>query len=128
MRVLIVYRHELLRDQVADLLTTAGLEVATHVKGPEEIGAKARSWKPDVILLDIQYAATALQDLLKDLKQTLPKTRWVIAGPEPHDFYARHFAALGADLYLSEAQRPQEWLREICAMAPSGNESKPRSD
>jgi len=55
---------------------------------------------------------------LKNLKQTLPQVKLVFIGPEPQAYYARHSATMGADLYLSEGQHPNEWLRRLRAIAP----------
>jgi DNA-binding NarL/FixJ family response regulator len=117
-RAIVVHRNKIVRHHLADFLTAAGMEVVSDVNGLEELEVKARLWRPHVIVLDIHYASHAFPVFLKNFKQKLSEAKWVLTGPEPHEYYARQTAALGADLYLSETQHPHEWLRGLDAITP----------
>jgi hypothetical protein len=43
----------------------------------------------------------------------LPKVKVVLTGPEPKYHYAKFAEALGADLYLSVEERPNEWTVKL---------------
>jgi len=117
-RIMIVHKNKALRHRLADYLTVAGMITVNDALSLRKLQEKAHQCKPHIILLDIQHAGDEFPVFLKNLKQTLPQVKLVFIGPEPQAYYARHSATMGADLYLSEGQHPNEWLRRLRAIAP----------
>jgi DNA-binding NarL/FixJ family response regulator len=119
-RIIIVYKYQALSHCVADFLTVAGMKVVDNARSLGELQEKAYQWKPHIILLDVRHAGDGFAVFLQNLKRRLPQVKLVFMGPEPHVYYAWYAATLGADLYLSEGQYADEWLRSLKAIIPSG--------
>lgn len=113
LRIIIAHRNSSVRRQLGHLLEITGMSVDADVRGLSELAAKARHWRPHILLLDIKYSDGQFCSFLRILKKILPGIKLVVTGPEPEVYYARHAATLGADLYLSEGRTPNEWLERL---------------
>jgi DNA-binding NarL/FixJ family response regulator len=113
LRVIIAHRNSSVSRQLSDLLEINGMSVDADVRGLSELVAKARHWRPHILLLDIKYSGNEFRGFLRSLKESLPGIKLVITGPEPEAYYARHVSTLGANLYLSEGRTPNEWLKRL---------------
>jgi DNA-binding NarL/FixJ family response regulator len=72
---------------------------------------------PQLIVLDIYLVDEDVQGLICDLRRQIPNLKVVLTGPEPEAYYAKHTAAMGADLYLSEGLQPDEWIKRLASVA-----------
>jgi two-component system alkaline phosphatase synthesis response regulator PhoP len=72
-KILLVDDETTILKMYGDCLTTAGMEVETAKNGDEGV-SKAKSGKPDLILLDIMMPSLNGLDALKELKSD-PSTR-----------------------------------------------------
>ncbi len=72
-RVLYVEDTEVIRDTIASLLELSGFQVAHAVNGQEGV-AKALSWRPDVVLMDLRMPVMDGYSAIEILKAT-PQTK-----------------------------------------------------
>jgi two-component system cell cycle response regulator DivK len=113
-RILVVEDQEDLRDLLRDLLIGSGFEIAEATDGNEAL-AKAKSQKPDLILMDIQlpvidgYEATRRIKSDPELKATpvIAISSFAMKGDEAK---AR---AAGCDHYVTKPYSPLQLLRTI---------------
>ena len=117
-RAMVVHKNDMIRHHLADFLTVAGIEVISDVTGLEELKVTALRWKPHIIIMDVQFINQTFPSFLEDLKSQTVDAKWAITGPEPYEYYARYTEAIGADLYFSEAQHPNEWLEGLNTLVP----------
>ena len=113
-RILVVEDQEDLRGILRDLLTGSGYEVAEAADGSDGV-AKAKSVRPDLILMDIQlpvidgYEATRLIKADPNLAATpvIAVSSFAMKGDEEK---AR---ASGCDSYVTKPYSPLQLLRLI---------------
>jgi DNA-binding NarL/FixJ family response regulator len=117
-RLIIIHKNKALRRRIADFLTMAGLTIVNDTESLGGLQENAHKCKPHIILLDIGQMGDEFPTLLASLKETLPQIKFVFLGPEPRAYYAKHTVTMGADLYLSEEQRPDEWIGMLRAIVP----------
>jgi DNA-binding NarL/FixJ family response regulator len=116
-RTVLVQKSSVLRSQLADFLAEAGITEVTVACDLADLLAKACQCKPQLVLLDIYLLDRDFEGLIRDLRQQIPEIRVVLTGPEPEAIYAKHTAAMGADLYLSEGLQPDEWIKRLASVA-----------
>jgi DNA-binding NarL/FixJ family response regulator len=112
-RTLLAQKSSVLRGQLAAFLARAGITDLTVASSFPELLEKAASCRPHLILLDICLVGDEFPRLLKELRQEMQQVKVVLLGPEPEPLYARHTAAMGIDLYLSDGLKPDEWIRRL---------------
>ena len=117
-RLVIIHKNKALRHRIADFLTMAGMTIINDAESLRDLREKAHELKPHIILLDIRQMDDEFPTLLGNLKETLPQVKFVFVGPEPRAHYAKHTITMGADLYLSEGQHPDEWIGKLMAIQP----------
>jgi DNA-binding NarL/FixJ family response regulator len=112
-RVLVAENDEEVGSSLAIFLASAGMTVARATADSVTVTEEAACWRPHVILINVHLLGNPWSTSVEQLKRELPGVRLVLTGPGPHAAYAQLAAALGADLYLSEALPPREWLRRL---------------
>jgi DNA-binding NarL/FixJ family response regulator len=117
-RLIIIHKNKALRHRIADFLTMAGMTIVNDTESLGGLQENAYECKPHIILLDIRQMGDEFPTLLGHLKETLPQVKFVFVGPEPRAHYAKHAVTMGADLYLSEGQHPDEWIGKLRAIVP----------
>ena len=113
-RILVVEDQEDLRRVLRDLLTGSGFEVAEAADGQAGV-AKAKSERPDLILMDIQlpgidgYEASRQIKADPDLKATpiIAVSSFAMKGDE------QKARASGCDGYVTKPYSPMQLLRLI---------------
>ena len=113
-RILVVEDQEDLRRVLRDLLTGSGFEVAEAADGQAGV-AKAKSERPDLILMDIQlpgidgYEASRQIKADPDLKATpiIAVSSFAMKGDE------QKARASGCDEYVTKPYSPMQLLRLI---------------
>lgn len=116
-RTVLVQKSDVLRSQLADSLEEAGITNVTLACDLADLRAKACQCMPQLIVLDIYLVDEDVQGLIRDLRRQIPDLKVVLTGPEPEAYYAKHTAAMGADLYLSEGLQPDEWIKRLASVA-----------
>lgn len=118
-RVLVVDDQKIPRVAVAGMLTQAGYEVAAEASGPEGI-ARAREWRPDVIVLDVQMPEMdgfAVVERLKEDPETAPIPVVFLTAEAPNDMLIVRGLELGAYDFLSKGCSRAELLARVGVMA-----------
>lgn len=116
-RTVLVQKSDVLRSQLAEFLQEAGITNVTLACDLADLRAKACQCMPQLIVLDIYLVDEDVQGLIHDLRRQIPDLKVVLTGPEPEAYYAKHTAAMGADLYLSEGLQPDEWIKRLASAA-----------
>lgn len=116
-RTALVQKSSVLRSQLADFLAEAGITDVILACDLADLRKKTSHCKPQLILLDIYLLDEDFQGLIRDLRRQIPELKVVLTGPGPEAYYAKHTAAMGADLYLTEGLQPDEWIRRLTSVA-----------
>ena len=118
-RILIVEDTEDNRQIVRDLLTSAGYELIEAVDGAEGV-AMAQSYRPDLILMDIQlpvvdgYEATRRIRAIPELARVpiIAVTSYALSGDEAKT------RAVGCDGYVAKPFSPRQLLAKVREFLP----------
>ena len=113
-RILIADDHAVVRRGLRALIDTeSGMEVVGEAEDGVEATEKARSLRPDVVLLDMMMPRKDGLDALREIKRDDPETRILILTSFAEDdkvFPAIKSGALG---YLLKDSSPEDLLRAI---------------
>lgn len=116
MKILISDDHEIVRDGLKQLLSAQkDMEVAGEACDGQDTLAKAKSLRPDVLLLDITMPRLNGLETLCLLKDALPDLRIVVFSMHKKEAYVRQALAAGALGYVVKASPSAEVLAAIRA-------------
>jgi DNA-binding NarL/FixJ family response regulator len=119
MRILIVDDHAIVRDGLTRLLATEGEhEIKPAATGREAL-ITARSFKPDLIILDLNLPGLGGLELLRRLAQLGPG-RILVLSMHAEPMYARRALAAGAHGSVSKNAAPDELLTAVRRVAGGG--------
>ena len=120
-RVLLCDDHRIVREGLKQILADTGdIEVAGEaVDGPAVLAA-ARTLAIDLVLLDIAMPVRDGLDVLKALKDELPRLPVLMLSTYPEKQYAARCLKLGAAGYLNKGADPGELARAIRKAAEGG--------
>lgn len=113
-RILIVDDHHIVREGLRALIETeAGMELVGEARDGHEAVLKARSIKPDVILMDLVMPRMDGLEAISQIKRENEKVQILVLTSYSED--AKVFSAIkmGAMGYLLKDSLPQELLRSI---------------
>ena len=113
-RILIVDDHHIVREGLRALIETEpGMELVGEARDGHEAVLKARSIKPDVILMDLVMPRMDGLEAISQIKRENEKVQILVLTSYSED--AKVFSAikLGAMGYLLKDSLPQELLRSI---------------
>ncbi len=99
------------------LAECADLRVVGEATGPDELLATLRTTVPDVLLVDVSFAAPGLFTLLRRLKQEQPAIRVLVLGVENEGQHAWQVLWTGAAGYLARDDSPSELVAAIRSVA-----------
>jgi DNA-binding NarL/FixJ family response regulator len=113
-RVLIVDDHPIVRHGLKSELSRAiDVNVVDEAADGNEAIAKARSCKPDLVLLDLALPGKTGLEVLKQLRTEMPHIRVLILSTYPEKQYAVRCLKNGAQGYLTKASASEELLSAI---------------
>ena len=116
MKILISDDHEIVREGLKQLISAQkDMEVVGEACDGQETLAKAKSLRPDVLLLDITMPRLNGLETLCLLKETLPDLRVVVFSMHKKEAYVRQALAAGALGYVVKASPSTEVLTAIRA-------------
>jgi len=122
LRVLLIDDSELVLGLHAQLLTTHGFDVRTTMSA-RELEALLDSWRPHLVLMDIQMPETSGEELCRRVKARFKATLPVVFVSDlPPDALAAHTKAAGADAFFAKTSDWAsfvEFVRNILAMTYS---------
>jgi len=100
-KVLIADDHQLFREGVANLLSSAPqIEVIGQAKDGKEAVQKAIQLKPDIILIDINMPLMNGIEATKMLKEKMPELKIIAVSMHSDKQYVKGILEAGADGYL----------------------------
>ncbi len=120
-RVLIVDDHPLVRSGlVAELTKASDINIAGEAADGNEALQRARTLKPDLILLDIALPGKNGLEVLKDLQAEMPETKVLVLSGFPERQYAIRCLKSGAKGYLTKDTASAELIIAIRRVMKGG--------
>ena len=122
LRILLIDDSELVLGLHAQLLTTHGFDVRTTTS-VGELEALLDSWKPHLVLMDVQMPAISGEELCRRVKARFKATLPVVLVSDlPAETLAEHAKAAGADAFFAKTSDWAsfvEFVRNILAITYS---------
>ena len=119
MKILIVDDHAIVRDGLSRLLATDGdHEVKLAATGREAL-LLARSFRPDLVILDLNLPGLGGLELLRRLV-AIEAGRILVLSMHAEPLYARRSLEAGAHGYVSKNAAPDELLAAVRRVAAGG--------
>ncbi len=117
-RVMIVDDHPIVRKGLrSELSGLPDIKVVAEAATGDEALAKARSEKPDIILLDISLPGKSGLEILQLLKNEMPRVRILVLSAYPEKQYAIRSLKSGALGYLTKESASEELISAIRKVA-----------
>jgi DNA-binding NarL/FixJ family response regulator len=116
-RLLIADDHEVVRQGLASLLADTEIEVVGEARNGDEVVARARELKPDVVLLDIRMGESDGLKALEQFRQEQPKLPILVLSMYDNPTYTARAVALGANGYLLKGCTREELIEAIRIVA-----------
>jgi DNA-binding NarL/FixJ family response regulator len=114
LRILVVDDHPLILEGLRSSLERASdITIIGEAADGDEAMVKARSAKPDIILLDISLPGRNGLEVLKQLHAELPEVRVLMLTTHPEIEYVERSLRLGAWGYLTKTGPSEELLKAI---------------
>ena len=113
-KVLIVDDHKLIGEAWSSLLKDApNIQVVGLADNVDDAYSMAHSYKPDIVLMDINLGAGSGFDATERINDSMPKTR--VIGLSLHDdiTYVKKFLSIGAKGYLTKNTNKGELIDAI---------------
>ena len=119
MRILIVDDHAIVRDGLRRLLTSGGEHEVGEAASGREALAMARSYRPELVVLDLNLPGLGGLELLRRLIQ-IGAGRILVLSMHAEPLYAKRALEAGAHGYLSKNAAPDELLTAVRRVAAGG--------
>ena len=113
-RILVIEDDANIREGVAETLRSECHEVAVAVDGVEGL-AKYRSWRPDLILLDIMMPGKSGYDVCREIRATDAATPVIMLTAKGEEIDKVLGLGLGADDYVTKPFGIRELLARVAA-------------
>jgi two-component system invasion response regulator UvrY len=118
-RVLIVDDHAIVRDGLRRLLASGGEHEVGEAASGREALALARSFRPELVVLDLNLPGLGGLELLRRLVQ-VGAGRILVLSMHAEPLYAKRALEAGAHGYLSKNAAPDEILTAVRRIAAGG--------
>ncbi len=124
LRILIVDDHETVRRGVRDLLSSRRDWVVCGEAGDGfEAVEKAKSLRPDVVLMDISMPRMNGVEATKIIRREVPESKVIIVSQNDPAVVSRQAAEIGAGGYVNKADLARDLLPAVeCVVADRGGE------
>ena len=120
-RVLLCDDHRIVREGLKQILADAGdIEVAGECSDGPSVLEQAAVMAIDLVLLDIALPLRDGLDVLRQLKQDLPRLPVLMLSTYPEKHYAARCFRLGASGYLNKSADPELLTAAIRKVAGGG--------
>lgn len=126
LNILVVDDHAIVREGLKSILAKAeNLTVIDEAGNAPDAMALLRKHPCDLVLLDLSLPGKTGVDLLKMIRDELPKVRVLVLSTYPEDQYAVRVLKLGASGYLSKESAPELLVQAIRKVASGGKYVSP---
>jgi DNA-binding NarL/FixJ family response regulator len=120
-RLLIADDHAVVRRGLKEILTAeSDMVLVGEARSGPELLALARKERVDVVVLDITMPGRSGLEVLKELRQELPRVRILVLSMHPEDQYAVRALRAGAAGYLTKESAPDELVKAIRRIVAGG--------
>jgi DNA-binding NarL/FixJ family response regulator len=116
MKVMLVDDHSLFLEGLHYLLETHGIDVIGIAKSGEEALAKARSLKPEIILMDIRMPKCSGLDTLRLIKAEMPEIKVIMLTTSDDDADLFDAIKYGASGYLLKSLNAEELVELLSSV------------
>lgn len=120
-RVLIADDHPIVREGLRRCLADVGeIDAGDEAVNGQEVLARSRENRYDVVLLDISMPGRSGLEVLKQLRREHPGTGVLILSMHSEEEYAERAFKAGASGYLTKNAHPEELIEAIRRVAAGG--------
>ena len=120
-RILLCDDHRIVREGLKQILAdTPDIEVAAECASGPEVLHSARVEAIDLVLLDIAIPQQDGLDVLRQIKQEMPRLPVLMLSTYPEKQYAARCYKLGAAGYLNKSTDPEQLVEAIRKAAGGG--------
>ncbi|MFA5262385.1 MAG: response regulator transcription factor [Opitutaceae bacterium] len=119
-RVVVVEDELFVADYVAEILMRVGCEVVGSARSATTAVPIIRDRKPSLVILDLRLKQESGLSVLRQLKQELPKTRWLIISGHLRPAVVAECVRLGANGIFSKSDSGYLALRDAIEAVLSG--------
>ena len=117
-RVMVVDDHEIVRDGLRSLLSDHGdMEVVAEAATAAEAVLRARSYKPEVVIMDLRLPDASGVTACRDIRKESPDIRVLVLTSYPDDQAVLDAIMAGASGYVLKDIRSTELLSAIRRVA-----------
>ena len=120
MKVLLVDDHAIVRDGLRRLLATVANEDVVDAANGREALTLARSFRPDLVMVDLNLPGLGGLELIRRLSQEAPEARILVLSMHAEPLYVTRAMDAGAHGYLSKNVSPEELLTAVRKVAGGG--------
>ena len=100
-RILIADDHQLFREGIANLLSASPqIEIVAQAENGQETIEKAKTLKPDIVIMDLSMPVMSGVDATRVLHKELPETRVLVLSMHADKHYIKEALEAGAYSYL----------------------------
>ena len=125
-RIIIVDDHPFMRAGIrSELATRGGFMIVDEATDGDEAVQKTRTWKPDLLILDISLPKKNGLDVLKIVRQELPQVRVLMLSNHPEKEYAIRCFRCGAHGYLKKESTSADLYAAIRKIMAGGKYVSP---
>lgn len=127
-RLVIADDHPIVREGLRRVVEDApggGITVAGEASDGDELLARATTWNPDVVLLDITMPGPGFVETIQRLKAILPRVRILVLSVQPEDQFAVRALKAGASGYVSKNLSPEQLVTAIHEVIRGGRYISP---
>ncbi|WP_132016577.1 response regulator [Hydrogenispora ethanolica] len=117
MKVLLVDQQALWMEAIQNLLTANGFEVVGRATNYLEAFDKAKTLKPEVILMDVQIGETSGIEMTRMMRQNDPEIKIVMFTEFQDEMHLFEAIRAGAFGYLLKSMKPEKFLESLNGIA-----------
>jgi two-component system invasion response regulator UvrY len=117
MKIIIADDHVLVRKGIKLILDEAYSDVRIEEAGDgAELLCKIKHEGWDIIISDISMPGRSIMEVIKEIRQVVPKTPILILSSYPAEQYAMRIIKAGVSCYLTKESAPEELIKAIEAL------------
>jgi len=117
-KVILVDDHQIVRDGIKSLITDdPNINIITEASSATELRDKLETYKPDVILMDINLPDSTGIELTKELKESKPEIKVLILSMHMGEDFIVNAIEAGAKGYLPKTTSKKELITAINTIA-----------